>query len=204
MRKGDSWTEPSREKSESLDGNFIEYEIRRKGWPQRVSKEKEILDGFVISGPGLDNGAIRFIEMDDNTDMADTPWGKMAVQVQGRGISGRITITRAGEPQAFFDFKVGTYLDMSLSKDVKLRFRNRSFFVHKYRFDDKLGQIEIRTETKGLLKGGPFPNEWKKTWKIEFGGQLRVDKNVVLPPLAAAICYFKTIATGPWTYDTMF
>lgn len=190
------------EKGESLGGNFIEYEIRRKGWPQRVSKEKEVQDGFVISGPELNAGEIRLSEGNEDAFSAETPWGRMSVRGLGHGNTGHWTVTNAAKSTVSFDLKRGSYLDLSLSKDVKLRFRNRSFFVHKYRFDDKSGLIEIRTETKGPLRGGPFPNEWKKTWKIEFAGQLSVDKSEVLPPLALFLCFVKT--AWPYRFDEMF
>ncbi len=188
-------------KPDQMNHDYSEFEIRRKGWPKRVSKEEEVRDGFFISGPEIDNGEIRLWERANGSFAADSPWRMMTIQGQGQGTIGHFTLSATRMQPIEIDVKVGSYLDLSFSGDKRLRFKNRTLFVHRYRFDDRLGQIEVRAETRGLFKGGPFPNEWKKIWKIAFIGQLSVDKNTVLPPLAVFLCYFKSV----WpSYDTMF
>lgn len=184
-----------------MSEDYSEFEIRRKGWPKRISKEVEVRDGFVISGPEIVDGEIRLCRREEKGGVvADTPWGMMTIQGQGQGTTGRFTVSASWMPSVNIDLKVGSYLDLYLSGE-KLRFKNRTVLVHRYRFDGRLGQIEVRAETKGLFKGGPFPNEWKKIWKIALKGQFSVDKTIVLPPLAVFLCYFKTV----WPdYDTMF
>jgi hypothetical protein len=187
-----------------LNGNFTEFEIRRKSWPKEVPMLEAIQEGFIISGPGLEASAIRFSDGGGTTVSAETPWGKMTLQGEGRDLRCHFTVSKEDEPPVEIDMKPGSLI-LTLSNDVKLRFKNRSFWIHKYRFHDEKGLIEIRTETNGLLLGGPFQlNEWKKILKIKFIGQLSVETDAVLPSLTVFLCWFKLNAMGLGIIDTMF
>lgn len=183
-----------------------EFIIRRKELGQRVMAEKDFRDGFLISGPGLVGRIIRFSEWsEDATAEAETPWGRMVVRVKPPS-NWQWLVTRDGESPVDVEMKVGTYVDFFLSNNVKLRFRNRTLLGgYVYRFKERSGTIEIRTETIGLPSITPFPSERKKIWKIRFVGQPSVDCRVVLPPLAVWLCYYKILRRGSaGFYDNMF
>jgi len=186
--------------------NLTEFIIRRKELGQRVTAEKDFRDGFVISGPGLDDRVIRFIEWsEDGAAEAETPWGRMFV-CRRPPSKWQWQVTRDGESPVDVEVKVGTYVDLFPSDKVKLRFKNRTLLgAYVYRFEDRSGTIEIRTETRGLLSRNPFPSERKKIWKIRFVQQPSVDSSVVLPTLAVWLCYYKIYRRGsPGFYDNMF
>jgi hypothetical protein len=197
---------PSQARGDAQD--FTEFIIQRKEPGHRVTADKDFLDGFVISGPGLNRRTIRFIEWSrDATAEADTPWGRMVVRWKQPN-KWQWLVTRDGESPVDVEMKYLSYVDFFLSNNVKLRFKNRTLLVlggYVYRFKDRSGTIEIRTETTGLLSNTPFPSERKKIWKIRFKGQLSMDCRVVLPPLALWLCYYKIVRRGdPAFYDNMF
>lgn len=186
-------------------GSRAEFVIRRANPGVPVTAEKDFLEGFFISEVGGKSWPVKFTHWTQDVAECETPWGGFSISAEeSRGFEW--VVKRNDEAPVGIKIKLGTYLEFALPNGMCLRFKNRTGLGARiYRYRDSSGEIEIRTETVGMIRSNPFPRERMKQWRITIkGGRMR-DRPWILPLIVSFLCYYKIYRRGrPGFFDKMF
>lgn len=168
---------------------WAEFVVVRINPDKRITHERDADNGFMIRGPGIDEGRIRFEKWSPSDAIAETPWGRMFVKAEpSRKMMWRVTGVRTDvrievSYKSFIDL---AFLDSS-SNLPHLKLKNRTLFRRRvYQYKQAGGEVSIITDSDGF-----FYDERNKRWTIRFSGDMVSIVNAVLPALAVFLCHYK-------------
>ena len=166
-----------------------EFVIVRVNPDKRITHDRDADNGFVVRGPGIEEGRIRFEKWSPGDAEAETPWGQMFVRLEpSRKMKWRVT---GVETEVLIEVSYKSILDLALLGDSSnlphFRLKNRTLFRKRiYEYKHAGGRVSIITDTNGF-----FYEERNKRWTIRFSGDMTSIMNAVLPALAVFLCYYK-------------